>query len=93
MPIFGFSVPWWITWIVVPAISLINPALGAILSAIIKIINGLPAPERKAAIQDLTEAAKVFKKTGDSKPLADLTHSLHKKYCDGVACPTGLVSE
>lgn len=93
MPLFGLTVPWWIKYLVVPAVSLFIPWLGALLSAIIKIIEGLPVGERKEAIAELVAASKIFRKTGDSGPLAQVTTKYHQKYCDGVACPVDIKSE
>jgi hypothetical protein len=93
MPLFGLTIPWWVKWIVVPAISLFFPALGSILAAVIKLIENIPDPaERKAAIAELVLAAKMYKETGDHAPLAAVTAKYYKK-CDGVACPADLKSE
>lgn len=94
MPLLGLTVPWWIKYLIVPAVGLFIPWLGALLSAIIKIIESIPDPvERKAAIEELKAAAHVYKATGNVGPLAALAKRIHKKHCEGVACASDLKSE
>lgn len=60
-----------------------------VIPIIIALIEKLPKDQRQAARDELLQAAKAAKATGNADALLPILH----KHCSGVACGPGLVGD